>query len=204
MKKVLHILLAVVLLLAHLPAGAHGRSSGNPVEYIENKGQWQAPFLFKGVTPRGDIYLKEDGFRILLSDDQNHDKVHGVRHGWIPAPQTLNFHAFDIHFVQSNPHPEMEGEKPQKHYYNYFLGKDPAHWKSEIHPVMAVNYKQVWDGIDAHIYSEESNIKYDFIVHPGADYRQIQLSYQGVDKVELRNQNLVLSTSLGELTEWKP
>ena len=34
--------------------------SYSSIEYIENKGQWDAPFLFKGMTSRGDIYLQKN------------------------------------------------------------------------------------------------------------------------------------------------
>lgn len=181
----------------------HTHSYG-AVEYIENQGQWTAPFLFKGTTPKGDIYLRKDGFRILMADELNHDKTHSVRHGLLPSPQILKYHAFDILFVNGNPEVSMSGEKPQQHYYNYFLGNNPSNWKSKIHPVMAVNYQNIYDGIDAHVYSEEANVKYDLIVHPGANPNDINLRYEGIEQIKLVDGKLILSTSLGEVTESKP
>jgi gliding motility-associated-like protein len=204
LKKIATCLPLLFLLLLSFRGSAQHSHSQAPIEYIENQGQWDAPFYYRGVTPRGDIFLRKDGFRVLLSDDQNHDKVHGVRHGWIQGPQTLKYHAFDIQFIGAQSEVSLMGEKPQKHYYNYFLGKDQQRWKSGIHPVMAVNYAGLYPGIDAHVYSEDANIKYDIILHPGADINQVKLQYNGLDKLALQDGKLVMSTSLGDITESIP
>ena len=204
MKHILTLLTGLMLLLPWKDLYSQHTQSYSSIEYIENKGQWDAPFLFKGMTSRGDIYLQKNGFRILLSDDQNHDKVHGVRHGWLNGPQTLKYHAFDILFKNSNTDVTVSTEKPQKQYYNYFYGNDSKKWKSEIHPVMAVNYQNIYQDIDAHIYSEEGNIKYDLIVHPGAKVDKIKLNYAGIEKMKLDEGKLVLTTSLGEIKESIP
>lgn len=175
-----------------------------PVEYVENQGQWEAPFIYKGNTNRGDIFLRHDGFRILLADGQNHDKVHGLRHGWVKGEQTLSYHVFDILFKGGNPNAAMSGEKPQKQYYNYFLSNDTTKWKSGIHPVMAVNYQSIYPNIDAHVYSDQGNIKYDLIVRAGGNVNDIQLEYKGLDGVRIEDGKLFLKTSLGDVTETIP
>lgn len=175
-----------------------------PIEYIENKGQWDGDFLYKGITPRGDIYLRNSGFRLMLSDAANKEKIHGVKHGTLKTAQTLKYHAFDIQFDHANRNALTSSERPQKHYYNYFLGNDASRWKSNIHPVMAVNYADVYPNIDVHVYSEDNNVKYDFIVKPKGNYQDIQLSYEGLTGIKLDNNRLILGTSLGELVESIP
>ncbi|MEP6926923.1 MAG: PKD domain-containing protein, partial [Ginsengibacter sp.] len=49
-----------------------------------------------------------------------------------------------------------------------------------------------------------SNLKYDFIVHPGADVNNIAMRYSGADKIGVKNKQLVISTSLGENKELSP
>lgn len=175
-----------------------------PIEYVANLGQWDGDFMYKAVTPKGDIYLKQQGFRIMLSDLENKAKVHGVRHNEMPAPQTLKYHCFDIHFDGSNAQAQLSTEKAQKHYYNYFLGNDPSRWKSEIHPVQTVNYTNLYPNIDLHVYSENFNVKYDFIVKPGGELHDIQLSYPGLDGIRLEKNKLYLKTSLGDMVESIP
>jgi hypothetical protein len=206
LKKISFLLGCVLawILCLQLSANPTAHANHSAVEYIENKGQWKAPFRYKGVTALGDIYLRKDGFRILMSDGENHDKIHGIRHGWMTGTQQLKYHAYDVSFVGSDNNVSLTGDKPQKHYYNYFLGSDQSAWRSGIHPVMAVNYTGLYKGIDAHIYSESGNIKYDLIVQPGAKVSDIRLKYQGIDGMRLDDGKLVITTSLGDLQESIP
>lgn len=204
LKKIVTVLAAVSLLFAWNKVWSQHTFTYSSVEYIENQGQWKDPFLYKGTTAKGDIYLRKDGFRVVMADAQNHDKLHGVRHGWMPAPQTLHYHAFDVLFLNANAATMLRGDKPQPHFYSYFLGNDPARWKSKIHPVMAVDYKELYPGVDAHVYSEDGSVKYDLIVHPGASVADIQLGYNGISKVKTEKGKLILETSLGDVSESVP
>ena len=47
-------------------------------------------------------------------------------------------------------------------------------------------------------------LKYDIIAKPGADISKIALKYEGVDKLQVKNKELVVSTSVGELKESYP
>jgi hypothetical protein len=62
----------------------------------------------------------------------------------------------------------------------------------------------VYPGIDVRYYTDKGSLKYDFIVHPGADPSDIVLRYSGADKLSLRNKELVISTSVGDLKEMEP
>ena len=47
-------------------------------------------------------------------------------------------------------------------------------------------------------------LKYDFIVHPGADPSQIVMVYTGLDALIKKGEDLLLSTSLGIISDSKP
>ncbi len=174
------------------------------VEYIENKGQWDGDFIYRGNTPNGDIFLKRSGFRIMQLGADFHELRRQLHSTPTPSIQTFNYHVYDMNFVNSNQVHDVSVEKKQKHYYNYFLGNDASKWKSEIYPVLAVNYKDLYDGIDAHIYSESGNVKYDLIVNPGADVKKIKISYIGINSIKLENNKLIITTSVGTNTELAP
>jgi gliding motility-associated-like protein len=55
-----------------------------------------------------------------------------------------------------------------------------------------------------HIYSEEGNIKYDLILHQGADISKIQIEYLGTDGLRIADNKLYIKTSLGESVELAP
>ena len=53
-------------------------------------------------------------------------------------------------------------------------------------------------------YSSLSDVKYDLIVKSGASADDIKLAFEGVDKMSLKNGNLLLKLSVGEIVEEKP
>ncbi len=53
-------------------------------------------------------------------------------------------------------------------------------------------------------YSDAGKLKYDIIVHPGGDIDKIAMQYSGVDKLEVKNKELMISTSVGAVKELYP
>src|SRR5207253_8572361 len=68
----------------------------------------------------------------------------------------------------------------------------------------AVTYKNVYPAIDVKYYSEAGNLKYEFIVSPGADPAQIAMKFDGADKLGIKNSELIIKTSIGEVKELYP
>ena len=53
--------------------------------------------------------------------------------------------------------------------------------------------------------STDKGAKYDFVVHPGADPKQIELVYSSSEQLKLDNEgNLIIQTEIGALTEGAP
>lgn len=173
------------------------------IEFVANQGQWDGPFLYKAVTPNSDIYLEPNGFTYIVGAAENPALIHDVKEGRIPSA-TLRYHAYKVIFEGANIAKEVTGSKPQKHYYNYFLGNNPDKWKTGIHPHLAVDYKEIYPNIDLHVASEESDMKYDLIVKPGGDPAVISMRYDGVSKLKVRNKKLYITTSLGTAEELAP
>ena len=89
-------------------------------------------------------------------------------------------------------------------YNNYFLGNDKSKWKGECKIYQAVTYKNMYPNIDVRYYTDAGTLKYDIIVRPGGNINDIALKYDGVDKLEVKNKELVIGTSVGEVKELYP
>jgi gliding motility-associated-like protein len=175
-----------------------------PIEYIKNAGQWDAPFEYKGTTPRGDFFLSKTGFTYLLGHKDNSELVHNKHHGKVAGPVTLNYHAYRMNFINPNPEVQITDAKQQTHYHNYFIGNDQSKWKSNIHPALNVDYKNLYKNIDAHIYSENGNLKYDFIVRAGGNIQDLAFEYEGANNIKLKKKSLEIYTSVGDNIELPP
>jgi len=71
------------------------------------------------------------------------------------------------------------GELPGK--INYFIGKDPSRWRTNIPTYSKVRYAAVYPGIDLVYYGNDGRLEYDFVVSPGADPGTIHLAFNGAD-----------------------
>ena len=68
---------------------------------------------------------------------------------------------------------------------NYFIGDDPAKWRTNIPTYAKVQYQDVYPGIDLAYYGNQGQLEYDLIVAPGADPNQIRLVFDGAEKIEV-------------------
>lgn len=174
-----------------------------PLEFIENRGQWTGGFSYRAASNKADVYVEPDGFKYVLGLPVNRDLVDAYHHGLIKEKPVLKFHAYKVTLVGASPL-DVVGSKKQQHYYNYFLGNDSTTWKSGIHPYLALDCKNVYPGTDLHIASEKGDMKYDFIVHPGSSADQIRMEYSGMDDIRIKEKNLLIETSVGNVLEMKP
>lgn len=101
--------------------------------------------------------------------------------------------------------PEPEAELPGKSHY--FLGRDPARWRTDVPQFARVRYAAVYPGIDLVYYGAEGRreLEYDFVVAPGADPGRIRVAYRGTQRVRTdRDGNLRIEVSGGEIVHRKP
>jgi hypothetical protein len=88
---------------------------------------------------------------------------------------------------------------------NYFIGSDPARWRTGIPTYGKVKYEQLYPGIDLAYYGRQRQLEFDFVVGPGADPSTIGLAFQGVDDLEIGPQgDLVLKIGGSEVRMQKP
>jgi gliding motility-associated-like protein len=206
----------MLLLLIAFSAKAQNYSN---LELVENKGQWPAQVKFKAVTTTGAFYLQPDGYRMVLHNREDlqamaeyfHGHSHSKKDSFVHAKSArvadelqIRSHAYDMKFLHANQNPEIVPDKPLSTYNNYFIGNDPKQWASFCRIFQGVTYKNVYPGVDVRYYTSEGKLKYDLIVNPGASVDKIAMYYDGVNGLEVRNERLVIKTSVDEVQELEP
>ena len=120
------------------------------------------------------------------------------------ASNKVRAHSYSVEFLNAQP-AEIIADKPIPTVNNYFIGNDKSKWASDCKIYQAVTYQNVYPKIDVRYYVDGgSNLKYDFIVHPGGDVGNIAMKYTGADKITINNRELVVATSLGKSKELEP
>ena len=181
-------------------------------EFIENKGQWDKQVKFMSNAGNGAFFLQKTGFTVLQHNSSDLEKlinkIHGHRRNELVAnreSRVLHSHAYEVEFLGANENAEIIPDKVLPSVTNYFIGNDKNKWASDCKTYGGVTYKNVYPNIDVRYYADAaSHLKYDIIVHPGGDVNKIALQYKGADKLQVKNKELIINTSVGESKELYP
>ncbi len=88
---------------------------------------------------------------------------------------------------------------------NYFLGNDPAKWRSDIPNYGKVRYAGVYPGVDLAYYGNQQQLEYDFVVAPGASIQPIRLHFAGANSLRLDGDgDLAIVAANGSIAFRKP
>lgn len=176
------------------------------VRFVENKGQWEQPVLFKAGIPGGSCYLENDRFTFNFLDSEQLFRRHQAHSGEpveTPLEDFIRGHAYQVIFKNSQL-PVLQTRNPSPDYFNYFLGSDPAKWASFARAYETITLEQIYPLTNLKVYTSGDNVKYDFVIQPGGQSENIELEYQGVDNLKIKKGKLIVSTSVNEIIEAKP
>ena len=105
----------------------------------------------------------------------------------------------------ANPHVQLAAKDMQEAKANYFLGKDPTRWQTNVPMYGRVNYQNVYRGVDLAFHGAARQLEFDYLVKPGADPSPISLSFEGAQKIVTNEVgDLILTTSAGPVELHKP
>jgi len=88
---------------------------------------------------------------------------------------------------------------------NYFIGNDPARWRTSIPTYAKVRYSAIYPGVDLVYYGNQQQLEYDFVVAQGADPASIQLRFTGAKELRLEaDGDMAVTAANGTLIFRKP
>jgi len=201
----------------------------NYIEFVENKGQWDGKVTFKGELGSGSFILKPDGgYKVILHSQEDLKNIAEYFHGGYSTPTVgtnkkmvldavekkggvssstsllLHSHEYEVTFLNANSHPVIIKEKSLDTYNNYYFGNDSTKWVSGCKVYQAITYKDIYPNIDVRYYTSNGQLKYDLILHAGANVQNIALYFAGVDGLKLKEGSLIIKTSVQEVKESIP
>ena len=184
-----------------------------PLSFEANQGQTDRRVKFISRGPGYTLFLNSTEAVLSLSSPQSSQRAQRMTPNFLSAssaPSAVNdpnpqSTVLRMKLVGANPHPEVVGLEELPGKSNYFIGNDPAKWRTNVPTYARVQYKDVYPGVDLVYYGNQRQLEYDLIVAPGADPGAITLSFEGVERLRIDAQgDLVLDTSGGEIRQHKP
>lgn len=146
--------------------------------FIENKGQWDKSILFSAQQDGITTNLTRDG---ILFDFY---KIEGKR--IIGDVIKMNFKSsndFQISTLKLNPNR-----------YNYFIGNDKYDWVKNAKSYEKIRLENLYNGIDLELMLTKQSPRYDFIIEPFANPNQIEFSFEGIENINIEDDNLIVKT----------
>lgn len=215
--------------IGHPPAPAtaaqqsrvHATMRALPLAFEANQGQ---------TDPQVKYMARGNGYKLYLTSSQAILRVSG-RHGdsdvrdmmmnkrrgaaatkaWIKkhygnARKNSSSHAeVRMNLLRPGAEAKLSADDPQQAKLNYFIGKDPAKWHTNVPLYGRVRYSNVYPGIDVAFHGAAERLEFDYLVSPGADPKPINVSFEGIDKLRTNESgDLILSTDAGPVELHKP
>jgi uncharacterized repeat protein (TIGR01451 family) len=152
-----------------------------PLSFEINQGQTDARVKF---LARGQ------GYRIFLTDNG--------------AAFSISGSSLHMHLQDSATSPRITGVDQLPGKVNYLIG-NKSDWRTNIPTYERVRYEQIYPGIDLVYYGNQRQLEYDFVIAPGANFKQIRFAFEGADKLKLnRKGDLILKSGAQTITLKRP
>jgi len=173
--------------------------------FIENKGQWHSDVLYLCRMGGLDAWITKYGVNYTFYKMEEVKEFTPYEKSAMPnkfehKDYNIIGHRVLMKLQNHNPNPTREGKQKQEGYYNYLIGNDPSKHASFVGLYKEAVVKDVYNGIDLRYYFDKGSLRYDYVVHPGADPAQIVFTLEGSDKTYVNERgNLVFTTRFGEV-----
>ncbi len=161
-----------------------------PLSFEANRGQLDPSVSFQShglgyslSLSAGDAVLALRTSGTKLAEQKR--LVPEMRGGNIRQPVGSRQSVIRMKFSGANPKSEALGLDRLPGIVNYFIGNDPAKWRTNIPTYQKIEYKNIYAGVDLVYYGNEGQLEYDLIVAPGADPTQIALAFEGTNHIEV-------------------
>jgi len=167
------------------------------IPFIANESRIDPRVSYYASTFAGTVYVTRDGkivYSLQAADKQaSPGDRNKKRSGWT-LTETL---------VGGKPRPHGDGLTPTR--ASFFIGNDPARWKTGVATYDSVALGEVWPGVDVRLRAYGRNTEKLFTVRPGASPSRIRMRVAGARSLRVNDTGaLVAKTGLGEVTFTRP
>src|SRR5438876_782482 len=175
-----------------------------PLHFEANRGQTHEDVCFLARGPGYSLFLTPTGTALTLTKQES--SAHKPAAHGKPEPRgRATGTVLRMTFAGANPDPRVTGLEELPGKANYFIGNDPANWRTSVPTYAKVRYADLYPRIDLLYYGNQRQLEYDLVVRPGADPTRIVLDIQGADRLQVDAQgDLVLQTTVGPIRQRKP
>jgi hypothetical protein len=178
--------------------------------FVENRGQVDARVCYYLQGPSVTVYATAEALVFDLREPIRDDASENGRR---PAPDMAPWEndaepaarigcAVYLRFVGANRAPRLEarGELPGRS--NYFLGNDPALWRTDVPSYAEVIYRDIWPNVDLVFRYRDGELTYAAVATDCVTATVVSFLYEGAEAVvRQRDAEVSLESAAGRLVE---
>ena len=155
-----------------------------PLRFEPNKGQMDERIRFLARGQGFGLFLTRDGATLALHRETTR---HSGARGRGATPPDLEAKAVvSMRLVGARKDVEPVGSEVQEGATNYFMGNDPARWRTGLEGYARVRYPGLLPGVDVVYYGAgHRRLEYDLVLAPGTDPKSVALEFEGTSAVTL-------------------
>lgn len=158
---------------------------GSVKGFVANVGQWPSEVLFAHRDGNLDTWITKNG---IVFDQYEIKRAAGIRDGQVVRLSWTG---------SAGGTPIGEVRSPSM--LNFFIGKDPTAWRTNVPVYTKVRVSGIYRGIDAIYYIDKGNVRYDLDVHAGADLTAVSMSVDGSNGLTVAPEKISIATSKGAI-----
>ncbi len=166
--------------------------------FVENKGQIKdqngavredIDFVFSARDMT--IFIGKGQMHYLFTKTVRNDKR------TVTSSPAVSTYRLDVSLAGADINAKKVAEDKVKTKLNYYNAE-----AIDVNIFRKITYKNIYAGIDWVLYTKGKELKYDFIIHPGAKPDDIKLLYAGADSLKIAsNGDLKVATPYGIISE---
>jgi len=189
-----------------LPAAAEPPSGSPALTFIQNVGQFPEGALFQARGGSGALWLTQDALWVTVLEQSEGAAQEFAALGREPLAAPPNQKPargvnLRLRFLGANSAAVLEPFDPLEVSINYFIGSDPAQWRTNAPVYAGVRYRELYPGVDLALGAGvEAGLTWRLEARKGADLSRIRLQVDGAANVELRPDTLLVSTEAGDFS----
>ncbi|MBI2271743.1 MAG: SBBP repeat-containing protein [Bacteroidetes bacterium] len=202
---------------------------GNGMCFTQNKGQLvdmkhnlRPDILYKGEGGGAGVYIRKTG--ISYEHSNMGEVMHEVeeqieekeKYGKLNLGEeqqlkeqlmqkaVVKLHRIDVDFEGANKITAIQTADPVEGYTNYYYAHCP-NGITHVNSYNEVTVKNIYNNIDVKYYGGKAEgLKYDIVVNPGGNPKQIKLHWKGAEELTINNGKIKIKTSVNEFVESIP
>ncbi|MBL7932662.1 MAG: T9SS type A sorting domain-containing protein [Bacteroidia bacterium] len=199
-------------------AGNESPTQKQSFYFKENKGQVSDQFhnprpdvLFYGRAGELDFHFRKNGISYQLQKVDSwksmESKVNLHPINWQETdsvPDLISFYRIDVNWLNADNFASVVKTGASSDFENYYSECAPF-GVLNIRSFEKITYNNIYPGIDLEWLEKDGQLKYNYHIAAGSDYKQIQLEYKGADEMSVNlNGDLLVKTPFGEIIERRP